>query len=74
MTNFRLKYELSVISDKTILYFLSAKIIYNRVRFKVLKSEFVVEAIIIFVEQKNSIDRYIHFTQIPAIWFALNSP
>ena len=81
MTNFQLKYELSLVFDKIILCFLSAvflvvfdkimlvsiqiigvrvleiillsaKIIHNKVRLgqKVLKFEFAVEAIIIFVK------------------------
>ena len=74
MTNSRLKYDLSVISYKIILQFLSAQIIYNRVRFKVLKSEFAVEAIIIFIEHKKSIERYINFTQNPVKWFAIHLP
>ena len=42
---------------------------------KVLKSEFVAEAIIIFVKSiKNGIEWYIHFLRKPIIWFAIILP
>ena len=61
MTNFQLKYALLVVFDKIILRFLSTKIIYSWVKLvrlgqKVLKFEFAIEAIIIFVKIIDIID------------------
>jgi len=52
-----------VVLNKIILHFLSAKIFYNKVRLgqKVLKFEFAVEAIIIFIKNIKGINWYVHF-------------
>ena len=58
------------------LHFLSAKIIYNKVRLgqKVLKFKFLVEAVIIFIKNMEKASSGIQFIQKLVMLFAINLP
>ena len=66
MLNFQLKYAFLVVFDKIIFYVFSvSKLSIVRLGKKVLKFEFVIEAIIIFVKNiKKGIKWYVHFISL----------